>query len=301
MADEQEAIAETTGLETATAPEAITEPTVTDEPERIPGPEEVAGELEGAEETVEEELEEFEWNGKKVQGPKGLKDGVLMQADYTKKTQTVAEKAKALESREAEINQRLEATEEELDARATLRNVDARLAEYGKLTQEDWDHHHSIDPMGTEKAWRDYQFLKEQRGEIAKTLETKQAERTGKAQQELAKRIQDTLEHAKKSIPGFKPETIPQLVEFAQEIGVPAGAIEQNWSPTFVDLLHLARIGKMTVEKQATAPKLPTTTVQPLTTVNGKTTPAARGDLSSMDMEAYVAARKKGIGGKPLR
>lgn len=277
------------------APEAVT-----DEPERILDPGEVSDLEEVAQTQLEEELEEFEWNGKPVKGPKGLKDGVLMQSDYTKKTQAVSEKAKELESREAEINLKLAATEEELDARSTLRDVDKRIGEYAKLTQADWDYHHNIDPMGTDKAWRDFQFLKEQRTEVAKNLETKQNERTQAAQQSLAKRVEETTAFAQKEIPGWKPELTETLVKLAHDLGVPEDAIKANWSPTFYKLLHRAHIGELTLNRQ-TAPKPIPAPIQPLATVGGKSTPAARADLANSDMDSYVALRKKGVGGKALR
>lgn len=278
-----------------TAPEPVT-----DEPERILDPGDVAEIDEAAQAELEEDLEEFEWNGKPVKGPKGLKDGVLMQSDYTKKTQAVSAKEKALESREAEINQKLAATEEELDARSTLRDVDKRIGEYAKLTQADWDYHHNIDPMGTDKAWRDYQFLKEQRTEVAKSLETKQNERTQAAQQSLAKRVEETTAFAQKEIPGWKPELTETLVKLATDFGVPESALQANWSPVFYKLLHRAHIGELTLNRQ-TAPKPIPAPLQPLATVGGKSTPAARADLATSDMDSYVALRKKGVGGKALR
>lgn len=273
---------------------------VNDEPERILDPGDVAELEDVAQAELEEELEEFEWNGKPVKGPKGLKDSVLMHADYTRKRQADAEKAKALESREAEINQKLAATEEELDARSTLRDVDKRIGEYAKLTQADWDYHHNIDPMGTDKAWRDFQFLKEQRAEVAKTLEAKQNERTQAAQQSLAKRVEETIAFAQKEIPGWKPELTDTLVKLATDLGVPEDALKANWSPVFYKLLHRAHIGELTLNRQ-TAPKPIPAPIQPLATVGGKSTPAARADLASSDMESYVALRRKGVGGKPLR
>jgi hypothetical protein len=38
-----------------------------------------------------------------------------------------------------------------------------------------------------------------------------------------------------------------------------------------------------------------------LATVAGKSASGGTADLASMDMDAYIAARRKGVGGKPLR
>jgi hypothetical protein len=300
MADEDQAIAE--GLETATDPAVVDIPTVPDEPERIPGPEEVTA---GDEATAaaDDDVDELEFGFEKYSVPKKLKTAVEeWRAATTKKEQEVSASRKTLESRETEINQRLEATEAELDTRANLRAVNTELGRFKDFDWTAYQQAYQVDPMGAEQAWNYAQHLRNQKAELEGVIGQKQNERTERAQQELAKRVQDTLAHAQKSIPGFKPETtIPQLVEFAQTLGVPEEAIKQNWSPTFVDLLHLARIGKLTVEKQATAPRAPAVPVAPLATVGGKSTPASRGNLAEADMDSYVRLRKQGVGGKPLR
>lgn len=303
MADEQEAIAELPELETAPEPSVATE-----EPERVLGPEEATEEEQNGEaETTEEEIEwdEIEWDdGRKYTVPKAVVPGILKNKDYTTKTQEVAALRKTLEAKEADIEERLKVTEAELDDRATLRSIDQQLEAYAKLTPEDWAYHEAQDPIRAQQAFRHYQMLKDQKGEVSARLDNYGKERSGKAEQDLATRVQETLAHVQK-LPGFNPDphtgTIPTLVKFAESLGVPEEAIKRNWSPVFADVLYFARIGKMAADKQATAPKLPVTPIKPLTKVNGKAAPTTPADLESADMDAYIAARKQGVGGKPLR
>lgn len=296
MADEELAIAELPGQETAPGQEAETEQHQ-DEPENL----NVVEQAEGEEGAQEQELEtvEIDWDdGQKYVIPKALEAGLLKNKDYTTKTQEVSARKKALEAKEAEIEERLKVTESELDDRASLRSIDKQLEAYAKLTPEDWAYHEAQDPARAQQAFRHYQMLKDQKSEVSARLDTYGKERSGKAEQELATRIQETLAHAQKSIPGFSKDTIPQLVDFAQKLGVPEEAITRNWSPVFMDMLHLARIGKMTVDKQS-AP-IPRTPIQPLTKVNGKASPGTVSDLAKVDdMDTYVALRKQGVGGKP--
>lgn len=305
MADEQEAIAsaelETPAIETVATP--APEPTPDESIDLEAAAHEEAAAVEEPGEAPAETIEtvEIEWDdGNKYTIPKALEAGILKNKDYTTKAQKVAADRKALESRQAEIEERLKVTEEELDVRADLRTVSKTLEEFSKLTQTDWDAHQMEDPLATERAWRQYQMLKEQKTELEARLGKAKTERTGKAEQELANRVQETLEFAKKSIPGFKPDTISTLVEFAAQNGIPEDAIKANWSPTFLKLLHRAHLGEQLIKKQSTAPKLPNAQASaPLKTVTGKSTPAARGDLASIDdMSAYIAARKSGVGGK---
>ncbi len=278
--------------------------TPVDEPERIPEPGDVADAEAAAAEAealalAEEELEDVEWNGKTFKAPKGVKDGILMQSDYTKKTQSVSEQAKALETRRAEIDQQAAATEEELRDRAVLLGVSAQIDQYRDV---DWVTLARTDPVGYNEHRARFDQLRAAAEETAANLHTKQTERTQFAERELATRVEETLKYAREKIPGFKPELIENLVKFAQAEGVPEAAIKANWSPTFLNLLHKANIGNLTLQKQSSLPKpAPAIPITPLATVGGRSTPAARTDLASADMEAYVAARKAGVGGKPLR
>lgn len=295
MADEQETIAAAPELETA-----IETPVETPEVEKPETVELPSAEPEQETETTEPEIEfvSVERNGKTYQVPKELEGELLMQSDYTKKTQSVAERAKALESREAEINQRLEATEAELDARAELRTVTKTLEEFAKLTPEDWAAHEANNPQQTAAAWRQYQMLKDQKAELEGKLSKTQTERAEKAQQDLAKRIQETLEYGNTNSVGWKPDAIPALVEFAEDFGIPADLIKANWSPKFADLLHLAKTGKQLLSKPAPTPKAPTPAPAPLEKVTGKSSPAAAKTLQDLaksdDLEAYANARKAG-------
>lgn len=300
MADEELAIAPS-GLETAPAPDAIeTTPAPAEEPTKVDDLEGEATETEPALATEPEiETIEIEWDdGKKYTIPKAIEAGVLKNKDYTTKTQEAAALRKQLESREAEINQRAEATEAELTARAQLQSVTARLEEYAKLTAQDWAVHRANDPIGTENAWTEFQLLKDQKGQLEGLVTKAQSERTAKQQQDLAKRVQETLSEAPKIIPGWTPETgskqIAELVEFAQSEGIPDQVLQNYWSPQLLKLLHRASLGTNLLKKQ-TAPAKPMPA--PLQTVTGKASAPTAGDLGSLDMEAYVAARKRGVGG----
>lgn len=305
MPDEQEPIVtaelpETAAIEQANEPEETAElPVDTD-----PGDddEDTGGdETEGGEPAPE--FITLERNGKQYQVPKELEGEFLMQSDYTKKTQSVAVEKAALEQRAQQLDQQAEATEAELDARATLKGVTARLAEYAKLTPADWQHHLQQDPMGVQQARLEIDALKDQKAELEGVISKASTERTEKAQQDLAKRVQETLDAAPKIIPGLTPETrtatIDKLVQFAHSEGIPEQVLKANWGPTLLGLLHKAHIGSLAIAKQsAPKPTTPKPPVTPLTTVRTATSPApARtlGDIAkSDDMEAYAAARASG-------
>lgn len=302
MADEQQ----------LSAPAELEPPAIEQEAESVEAPETilppgVAGqdvEEEGSGETEVPELEYItvERNGKVFSVPKELEGEFLMQSDYTKKTQSVAERLKALDDREASITKQAEASEAELDARATLRSVAAELAEYQKLSPADWQAHMQTDPLGTQQHRLRYDALRDQKAELEGTISKAQAERTDKAQQGFAKRIQETLDAALTIIPGITTETrapaIDRLVNFAQSEGIPEQALKDNWSPALLKLLHQAHIGSLAIAKQSAPKPAPTPAATPLQTVRSATSPQPSRSLADLakgdDMEAYAAARKAG-------
>jgi hypothetical protein len=306
MADEQESIAPLPELDTpAIAASAEVE---TDEtPEELPvdtDPGDTEGD-EGSEDGGEPAAIEYvtlERNGKQFQVPKELEGEFLMQGDYTKKTQATSAREKELDSREQQLAQQAEISEQELDARANLRSVTAQLAAYEKLTPEDWNAHEMQDPIGTRQHERAFQHLKNQKAELEGTISKTQNERTEKAERALATRVQETLEAAPKIIPGLTAETrdatIDKLVSFATSEGIPEQVLKANWSPTLLGLLHKAHIGSLAIAQQAAPKPTPKPTITPLVTVKTGASPATSKSVADLakgdDMSAYAAARAAG-------
>jgi hypothetical protein len=303
MADEVAPLPE---LETPTIAEAALEPEVstpTEPDTQEDGPKDVGVEdNENLEPVAEIEYVTLERNGKSYQVPKELEGEFLMQGDYTKKTQTVAERAKALDEREQQLAKQAEVSEAELDARATLRGVAAELAEYQKLTPADWQAHMQNDPLGTSQHRMRYEALRDQKAELEGTIRTAETQRTEKSQQDFAKRVQETLEAASTIIPGITAETrgpaIDKLVNFANSEGIPEQVLKDNWSPMLLKLLHKASIGAQAIAKQSAPKPVLKQPIAPLATVKSGSSPEVSKSLADLadsnDMSAYIAARKAG-------
>lgn len=247
------------------------------------------GDGEGEDLPTEEDLEEFDWNGRKVKGPKGLKDGVMQHADYTRKTQEVAATRKELE---AQRIQQTQASEAELTHRATLHNVEAELKRFPE--GYDWSAyqmHRQTDPIAADEHWNYFQHLKGQKGELSQQIASDEQARTVAAQQDIAKRLQETAEFAKTKIKGWTPETDQQVIDFAKSKGATTEDLQRMMSPMVYEMLWLARIGSQTLTKATAAPK-PATATAPLTVVSSKGNPPARKSLSDMSMDEYATYRK---------
>lgn len=263
------------------------EPVNLQEPEIESGPEPVA-------QAEPDDFEEIEWSGRTFRGPKGLKDGVLMHADYTRKTQATAERGRELDAREAQIAQQAKATDEELGIRANLHHVNGELK---RLESFDWNAYQAMrreDPLGADEAWQYVQHLKGQKAEAERQLGDRQRARFEETQRETAKRFEDTNTF-KKTIPGWTPEMDSKIIDFAKSEGVTSEQLAGVMSPAVYKILNLARLGADLLSKQSNpAPKPLTPAPQPLAVVGAKSSPTAKKSLADMDMEEYVAARKAG-------
>jgi hypothetical protein len=291
MADEQESVA---AVEPVVTP--AVEPVQEDEPINLQAEAPQAEAEEATAETTEvteaeEDLEDFEWNGKVLKAPKGLKDGVLMHADYTKKTQEVADRRRELEAYEQQVVQQAKASEEELNARATLVHLDKALKEYEAI---DWQQWAATEPIDAQQHWYKYQQMKEQKQATVQDLAAKQYQRTEQAKQETAKRLQETDAYAKK-LPGWTPAVGKEIADYAISKGIDMDTLQANITPQFYHILYEARIGAAALQKQSTAPKIQQPPQKPLTVIGAKTNaPTAPKRVEEIDdMEQYAAARKK--------
>lgn len=289
MADEPESIA---SVEAETPIETVVE----EEPSLIVED----GEADGQEEQSEPEPapvdddEEIEWNGKKFKAPKGLKEGVLMHADYTRKTQEVAATRKELEERAERISQQAKASEEEISARAELRTVSSELERYKDFGWQEYQALKQNDPMGADDHWNYKAYLESQQNALTGKVSEAEQRRSSEAQQEIAKRLNETEQFARSK--GYTPETDNQVIEFAKSKGIPPKELQSLMSPVVYEMIHLARIGEQTLKK-ASAPVRPAATpIEPLQTVKARATPGANKSLAEMSMDEYVAARKAGRG-----
>lgn len=265
------------------------EPTEGAEGSTQEGDEPATTEGEGEQSTDEPGFVEVEIDGKPYQVPAELKDGYLRQADYTRKTQEVANERKQVEALKAEAEATFNASHEVIEARAHMIGLEAKLKQFEAT---DWQKYVSEDPMGAQADWIAFQQLQQQHGQVSQYLNTQQAQRAEQMERDTANRLRETAEFAKTKIPGWTPEMDAKIVGFVENLGIPRDQIVQAVNPQVYQLMHLAYLGSQSLAKQQTPPK-PVAPTQPLKTVSAKASPQVTKDPESMSMEEYAAFRKK--------
>jgi hypothetical protein len=115
-----------------------------------------------------EDDEELDIDGHKVKLPKSVAEKLaaerLMQADYTRKTQELAEQRKAFEAERQAVSK---ADAEEMSARANLTLIDHQLNQFSQVNWNAWN---DQDPFEAQKAFQQFQLLKDAKQQTAQFL-----------------------------------------------------------------------------------------------------------------------------------
>lgn len=215
-------------------------------------------------EAEEIETVDVEIDGKTYTVPAELKDKFLMQSDYTRKTQEIAEVRKELT---AHIERVQQAGEAEVAARAQVFAIEQAIQQYQDV---DWDTLEAQDPIAAQRHFR--QFMQLQSGlENARTdYQNAVEQRTIETQQEAAKRIEQGIAELQRDVPGWGPELAVQLVEFGERMGLSREYMDSVTDPKLVKLMHMAFVAHKSAQKPA-APKV--ADVKPTAKVKGGSQP----------------------------
>lgn len=151
---------------------------------------------------------------------KKLKEGYLRQADYTRKTQEVAEQRKAFEAeREAVVN----ASNEELEAFATMRSLQGQLNDYANV---DWQaemaranaNYDDEAARNVQAAYMRYQTLRDQFQAAQGKFSQVRNQRLSAAQHENAKRLEEGRATLQREV-GWNDELKAKAITLASEFG----------------------------------------------------------------------------------
>jgi hypothetical protein len=226
-----------------------------------------------AEEVVE--VIEVERNGKKYQLPKELNDELMMRADYTRKTQEIAEQRKAVEQEAESRRQAIEREREMISQHEELAGLRFQLKSYEQLTPQQWAQFGQNDPAAAQAAFLQMQAIKDRASALHQQIEQDRNRKAFEKQQGTARQIEQALSEVRAAIPDWSETKDRELADYARkQLGAPEDA---TGLPAWViKAVHKASLYDKSL-KSATA-QTPATQATPVRTISGKQTVAKDPD-----------------------
>ena len=224
------------------------------------------GELESDDEEIDAAGEKYRVPKKLSAHLKELEQGSLRQDDYTRKTQTVAEERRALESERQQLVAQKQFQQQHVQAVAKVMAIDEQLAKYQAL---DWNGLTDADPVQAMKLDRQMRDLQSQRTQIVSGIEQTSAQQHQAQQQAIARQRQDAVAQLQRDIKGFgTPEVAKELFEVGTKYGIQQDEWKNLDDPRLYKLINVARLYEKLVAKQTTEAKPKVAEVKPITRVN---------------------------------
>lgn len=241
----------------------------------------------------EPEPVEVEYEGKTFKVDPEIKDALLRQADYSRKTMEVAEARKAFEAEREQFQLTANQTKEEFQATVALVKLSEQAQQY---EQVDWQAWMQSDPQGAQAARWEYDKIIRDRDQVNQALSIylQNKARTQTEEIEVARR--QAIEQVSKEIPNFTDARRTELESLVENLGAPKGTSAKLSDAWEYKILHFADIGRKFVERQREAAKA-ARAVKPATMVGGS---AAAGTKNPDDMtvQEWNAWRSKALAKK---
>lgn len=289
---------ETEAQELSPKPEAKAEAEPTEE---APQPDTETSETE----EQAEPAEEFEeWTdpetGKVHKIAKDLKPKLLMQADYTRKAQEVAEQRRQIEAAREEYEREVEFREATWQETAALTNLEQRLAQFQNT---DWRRWHLNNPQEAAAAQAEYMSLQGEHSRLANIVQAKRAHIASQREQETASAMTKEIETLSKPNPAlgwdgkFDRTRSAELTQFiTKNFGIPPeeqakAARKAGW----VQMANAAKIGLELLAKGKQAAKPAPPQSKPVQTVAAGKTNTAIVNPDKLSPEEWVKWREKQI------
>jgi len=202
-------------------------------------------------EDCDPEFVEVVYDGKSYQLPPELKDALLRQADYTRKTQEVAQTRKALEAAQAGHHQDVAHARTHILDAARVVALNDQLAQFDQV---DWRALQAQDPRGAQALWQRRQQLKDLRDRAARAWTEKEKDHASHSQRATARRVSEVSAHLPRLIADWSPELDVKLAQYGTAQGISRQEIAQAalHNPAFVKLLHKAHLFDEAEKKKQT-------------------------------------------------
>jgi len=183
-------------------------------------------------------------DGKKLEIPEGTPPALVervqsmaadLKADYTRKTQEVAEIRKASEARFDAIQKQEELLSANIDKVAELKSLQSRI---GQFEQLDWQALADTDPAQATKLHIAYQALQREAGAKYREIQTAEQQRQQLSATAQAKALEVARAELAKRLPKLDDAAKRGIAETAQSYGWTADELTNVTDPRLVHALH---------------------------------------------------------------
>lgn len=179
-----------------------------------------------------DELEEFEFQGRTHLAPKALRGAFMMQADYTRKTQELAEQRRTLEAERKALDNRVGQS----DDQRRLADLDARLKAFNA---HDWDAALAQNPEAAQQAWAEFVKLAHDHQTLTQGVGAREQVEQALEAYEHEMTLRQGYAELTRDIPGWSPELGEALAGYAEkEFGFRADELDSVTDPRLIKLLH---------------------------------------------------------------
>lgn len=182
-----------------------------------------------------DDSEEIEFEGKAYKVPKELKGALLRQADYTQKTQEVAEQRRAVEERAQALQMQERLMSQTLEQRVELHSLQKQIAQFEQI---DWQSLADTDPVQATKLNIQYQQLQRQAGMKYQELQQAQAQTEQLTAQQRQQMLVQAQSELKARLPDFTPQTAEKIKATARDYGISQQELDTLIDPRYVHVLH---------------------------------------------------------------
>lgn len=237
---------------------------------------------------TEDDAEEVEFEGKAYKVPKEIKDALLRQSDYTRKTQEVAEQRKVVQQQVQEIELQQAFQKEHFPKMMEMRVLETQLQQFAQV---DWRALIAENPAQAMELQLQRDNLRERAGSIKAEIQQLAAEHGAKAAELRQQAQARCIETVRKDIKGFDADMLRSIDETARGFGFTGEELAQVTDPRVIKVLHAA----MQYQKLQASKPLAAKKVQDAKPVQVATSRSAQPSMQTKQL-ADARARLKSTG-----
>lgn len=250
----------------------------------------------------EDELEDYELDGKTHKVPKALKPHLMREADYTRSKQQLAEEKKALEAQREADKAATKLDQELLGDTLKLHGIRERLAALQNLTPQQWAEVETKNPQQASRLTRELTLLKTQHDTLEGEIRQKQHQALETQRAQTAKQAEESLARIAKKIPGWSDDLAGKLNQYATGNGFSLEEL-QDFIPrknadAYVSTLHKAYLfDQLMAKMRAKAPAKGESAIVPPPKISSRRAPNSSTEpLDTDPPEVWLKKRNKQLG-----